>query len=151
MTPYDNFQMQLVDIRVQSGITQTELAKRANISLNTVNRIEVGEVKPSIGTVLRIADATKTSLDYLFGLTQAKDDVVPELSTKREVGNKIKNIRVKSGLKQYQFANILNIKRRQLISIEKGTSRLALNAAFKLNSHYGISLDDIYRKPKKIA
>jgi len=53
-------------LRLQKGLTQDQLARRANIPFTTLNKIEIGIAKqPRIGTVNKIAKALNTKIDKL--------------------------------------------------------------------------------------
>lgn len=54
-------------IRIDRGVSQNFLAEKAGISNNTLSRIELGKVQPSVDTLIKIADALNTSLDKLVG------------------------------------------------------------------------------------
>jgi transcriptional regulator with XRE-family HTH domain len=47
----------LKEIRLQKGLTQQELAFKANLSLTQIRNIENGRAVPSIESVLKIKDA----------------------------------------------------------------------------------------------
>ncbi|MFA5199357.1 MAG: helix-turn-helix transcriptional regulator [Candidatus Omnitrophota bacterium] len=52
--------------RIKAGLSQEKLARLANISLNTLTKIESGFAKrPTIQTVAKLAKALKVSLDDL--------------------------------------------------------------------------------------
>ncbi|MCK9572581.1 MAG: helix-turn-helix domain-containing protein [Candidatus Omnitrophica bacterium] len=53
-------------IRLRGGLSQEKLARRTDISLNTLTKIESGFTKyPSIQTIHKIAKALEVSLDKL--------------------------------------------------------------------------------------
>lgn len=52
--------------RIKLGISQEELAERADLNKNTIGLIERGEQSPSIDTVQAIADAFGLSLQEMF-------------------------------------------------------------------------------------
>lgn len=55
-------------IRKRKGFTQEKLARLANISNNTLVKIEMGMAKePTITTMTKIADALDVSIDVLVG------------------------------------------------------------------------------------
>lgn len=55
-------------IRKKKGLTQEKLARLADISHNTLVKIEMGMAKePTITTVRKIADALNVSIDELVG------------------------------------------------------------------------------------
>lgn len=52
--------------RKKKGISQEKLARRADISLNTLTKIESGFAKkPTIQTVIKLAKALEISIDEL--------------------------------------------------------------------------------------
>ena len=58
-------------LRERRKLTQTELAKKANVSQSTIAQIESGKKDPSIATVKKIAKALDIHLAILF----ASEDV----------------------------------------------------------------------------
>jgi transcriptional regulator with XRE-family HTH domain len=55
-------------IRKKKGLTQEKLSRLADISNNTLVKIEMGMAKePTITTVTKIADALGVSIDELVG------------------------------------------------------------------------------------
>jgi transcriptional regulator with XRE-family HTH domain len=55
-------------IRKKNGFTQEKLARLANISNNTLVKIEMGMAKePTITTIQKLADALDISIDELVG------------------------------------------------------------------------------------
>ena len=51
--------------RNELGLSQQELADKVNLSLNFIGKIEVAFSKPSLNTVIRIADALELSVSDL--------------------------------------------------------------------------------------
>ena len=47
----------LKDLRVERALTQEELAKKAGVGKNTVNRIERNETEPHMSTLRKLAGA----------------------------------------------------------------------------------------------
>ncbi|MFK8046118.1 MAG: helix-turn-helix domain-containing protein [Crocinitomicaceae bacterium] len=62
-----NFGEKITLIRKQKKLSQAELGKIANINGDIVGKYERNEMKPSIETAKRLADALEVSLDYLVG------------------------------------------------------------------------------------
>jgi transcriptional regulator with XRE-family HTH domain len=57
-------------LRKEMGLTQEELAKKANLSYTTLIKIESDQVKnPTIKTIRKIAEALEVSLDNLVNKT----------------------------------------------------------------------------------
>ncbi len=60
-------------IRKKKGLTQEKLARLADISNNTLVKIEMGMAKePTITTITKIADALEVSIDMLVGRMKRK-------------------------------------------------------------------------------
>lgn len=58
----------LKELRKKSGWSQQKLAEKAGLSYNTITKIEQGAAtKPTIQTMIKIADAFKISIDELVG------------------------------------------------------------------------------------
>lgn len=59
-------------IRKESKLTQTQLADRLELSIETVKSIELDRVKPSIETLIKICRLFDVSADYLLGLKEER-------------------------------------------------------------------------------
>lgn len=58
----------LKELRKKAGWSQQKLAEKANLSYNTITKIEQGAATmPTIQTMIKIADAFGISLDQLVG------------------------------------------------------------------------------------
>lgn len=55
-------------VRAERGLTQVELAERANLTQSLVSDYERGQRKPSVDTLVRIARALEVSADRLLGI-----------------------------------------------------------------------------------
>jgi transcriptional regulator with XRE-family HTH domain len=47
----------LKDLRIEQALTQRDLANKASIGVNTVNRIELNETEPHMSTIRKLARA----------------------------------------------------------------------------------------------
>ena len=65
----------LYEIRTSFGWSQVELAKKLNISKQTVSNWENENIQPSIEMLVRLAKVFNVTTDYLLGL-----DDVPRLN-----------------------------------------------------------------------
>ena len=63
------FQERLRECRKKMKKTQKEVAAGADIEYRNYRRYECGEVDPTIGPLVRLADYFNVSLDYLTGRT----------------------------------------------------------------------------------
>lgn len=62
---YRNLGSKIKKRRKEIGLTQQQLADKANISLNFMGKIEVAFSKPSLDTLIDLAEALETSVSDL--------------------------------------------------------------------------------------
>ena len=64
----ENLGQKIQKLRKEKGMSQDELARKADIPYTTLTKIEIGVIKkPSVFAVAKIAEALKISLDELIG------------------------------------------------------------------------------------
>lgn len=79
----DEIGMQLIELRSLRGMTQTQLAEKANTTQTVVSRLENGSTKPSLETVRKLANA----LDAVIEITLTPKE---ELKSENSVASLIK-------------------------------------------------------------
>jgi len=57
------------ELRIESGITQKELAKKLNVTNSTVCDWEKGRSEPDLQTLAQIAAVFDVRVDYLLGIS----------------------------------------------------------------------------------
>lgn len=75
-----NFGDKLRTLRTEAGMTQTDLAKRLNITKSVVSYYELKERTPSPDVLIKLADIFHVSTDYLLGINHKKMIDVSDLS-----------------------------------------------------------------------
>lgn len=60
-------------LRKEKEVTQRELAEAIGVQVVSVQRFEYGSVRPSLDTLVAIADYFGCSVDYLLGRTNKKE------------------------------------------------------------------------------
>lgn len=60
-------------LRKEKEVTQRELAEAIGVQVVSVQRFEYGSVRPSLDTLVAIADYFGCSVDYLLGRTDKKE------------------------------------------------------------------------------
>lgn len=75
-----NFGNKLRTLRKEAGMTQTDLAKRLNITKSVVSYYELQERTPSPDVLIKLADIFHVSTDYLLGINHKKMIDVSDLS-----------------------------------------------------------------------
>lgn len=63
------FNERLRELREDSNLTQTALAKELYIDQRSLSFYEIGKYEPNLETLIRIAKFFNVSTDYLLGLT----------------------------------------------------------------------------------
>lgn len=69
----NNFASNLKHLRIQSGMTQIDLAKKLNKDYSTIGKWELGQRSPMMIDVIRIAELFKVSLESLIGSSIIND------------------------------------------------------------------------------
>lgn len=75
-----NFGSKLKTLRIEAGMTQTELAKRLSITKSVVSYYELQERTPSPDVLVQLADIFHVTTDYLLGVDHKKMIDVSDLS-----------------------------------------------------------------------
>ena len=60
------------ELRLQTGVTQEELASRVGVSRQTIIALEKGNYTPSILLALKIASFFKVSVEKIFSISYEK-------------------------------------------------------------------------------
>lgn len=71
------FNKRLREVRMNSGLTQQNMADKLGISLNAYQKYEQAERSPSLECLVSIADIFDVSLDYLL----CRDDFIKSHAT----------------------------------------------------------------------
>ena len=58
--------MRLKQIRLQKGLSQSELADLSGIDTSNISRLETGCRSPNLQTIKKVASALKISLDEIY-------------------------------------------------------------------------------------
>lgn len=58
----------------KKGLSQTDLGRMIETSVDVIGRYERGDITPSIKVVSKISDALEVSIDYLIGKTKMELD-----------------------------------------------------------------------------
>ncbi len=89
----------LKKLRIQSGMSQSQLASKAGLSVPTIQKYENGkEHKPGLETVLAIAEALSCRLEEFLDIPNSETqsllaDLVSSLSPDEQIINKLQEIR----------------------------------------------------------
>lgn len=92
----------LKELRASRKMTQVDLAKKLNVSQQTIGSWEVGRAEPSSEALTKIAALFETSVDYLLGIEDNK--------TTRNIPQKVDTIaaHIDDNVTDQQMDEILN-------------------------------------------
>jgi transcriptional regulator with XRE-family HTH domain len=77
MADLDDLPKRLRDLRELRGLTQSDLASRAEMAAASVSHFETGQRQPSLESLVRLADALDVTTDALLGRAQLEGRVDP--------------------------------------------------------------------------
>lgn len=66
----------LIDLRKKNKLSQTAVAKRIGVTSSLISAYEKQERKPSIDTLISLADIYNVSTDYILGRTYRDDSPI---------------------------------------------------------------------------
>lgn len=72
-----NFSSVFKALRLKSGLTQDEMAKKIGVSRSAIGMYEAGEREPNFEILECIADLFNVDIDYLLGVKQTTE-VIPD-------------------------------------------------------------------------
>ncbi|NLI60785.1 MAG: helix-turn-helix transcriptional regulator [Clostridiales bacterium] len=67
------FPERLAELRMESNMTQKELADRIGLSRGTIGMYEIGRRDPDTDTIIKLTKIFGVSADYLMGLSDIKN------------------------------------------------------------------------------
>ena len=82
----NNFGERLKELRIEKGLTQSELAVKINSTQKQISKWEIGFLEPNIDAIKRLALFFDVTSDYLLGLendagVKVKEEIVFEKLT----------------------------------------------------------------------
>ena len=98
------FSVRLKQLRQKNKWTQQELAKKIQVTKETLYRYEKNQLPPSYDSVVRLAELFDVSIDYLMGWTD--QPVSEEMKKQKLIYRQIQN------LDESQKESIINILKR---------------------------------------
>ncbi len=65
-----NLGNRLKNLRIQTGMTQADVAKKINSSASSIGAYEIGTRRPSYEILIKLARLYQVTADYLLGMDQ---------------------------------------------------------------------------------
>ncbi len=100
----DNFNDNLKEARLRSGLSQKEVAKNIGVAKSTYSLYESGNREPNVNTIKKIADCLNVSADTLLGLNEEPTTLAAHFDGEEYTEDELDEIR--------QFAEFVKNKRK---------------------------------------
>ena len=131
------FSYNLKALRKRVGLTQVELARKLHVANGTIAMWETGKREPNFETIQKIAEIFDVSIDDLIG--------------NHCMDNRLRQLRIKSGLSQKELADRLYVNQTAVSQLERGITTPNQNTLIKLCDMYGVTIDYILGYSPDIA
>lgn len=134
------------ELRLQAGLSQRELARRAGVHGAQITRWEAGSQGMLASSAAAVARALGVQVEDL-GVTvgEARD------RTPRPTTNRICELRVKAGLSQRDLAGRAGVTRSQIAHWEAGRYGMVLDNADAVARALGVSVADLGVEVGRVA
>ena len=100
----DNFNDNLKEARLRSGLSQKEVAENIGVAKSTYSLYESGNREPNVNTIKKIADCLNVSADTLLGLNDEPTTLAAHFDGEEYTEDELNEIR--------QFAEFVKSKRK---------------------------------------
>ena len=137
-------------LRQGNGLTQDEMGKILGVKRVAVSQWENTKEIIPLDKLNIYSNYFEVSLDYLTGLNDNKRSVRRSDLNKNIIGKNLRLLRKDLNLTQKDLANILNTSHSTISAYEAGKTMLLTAFALQICVKYGVSLDWICGKSKKI-
>lgn len=135
----------LKEVRKKHKLSQLEVATILNVKRGTYASWECeNDIIPS-KQLYKLATYYKISTDYILGLTNDKTSVNSYKLDLNNIGNNLKDLRIKYNLTQKQIAESIGINQSTWWAYEKGKHLITTNSLIALNKLYECHIDDILK------
>ena len=132
----------LKKIREAYELTQREIAKILKISKSSYNYFETGEHIIPLKHLNNFCNTFHVTMDFVCNLTNVntKDNKKYKLKTK-EIGSRLKQLRIKNKLTQKELAKILNTTQSNISSYENGKTLILTAFLYNYAKYFNVSID----------
>jgi len=128
-------------LRKERKLTQRELADKLGISHGSVALYETGDRKPDPEMINKIADFFDVTVDYLFGRTEHKREIVVDNIA---LPHRLKQLREQRKWTQSQLGEKLGVSSATINRYEKGIRHPDPEILMKLVDLFDVSMDWLY-------
>ena len=133
----------IVELRNKLGLSRASFARALDISPSQMARIEAGKVVLSDEFLQKICSTYHVNPAYFTGEVDIDDAVSvlrPE-EKKKQVGKRLKKMRIEKGLTLKELSYLLGLSDSQLYLIENGTNKLSEKRAVVLGEALEVGVE----------
>ena len=132
----------IVELKNKLGLSRASFAKALDISPSQMERIEAGKVVLSDEFLLKVCGTFHVNPGYFTGEIDIDEavSVVSPKEKKKQVGNRLKQMRIEKGLTLKELSDLVGLSDSQLCLIENGESNLKKKRAADIATvlHVGV-------------
>lgn len=123
-------------------MTQEELGYVFGVSRKTISGWETASNPIPFNKLIKFCNLYDFSLDFLMGLTRKNIEYNKQIKTsKKQIGKRLKTLRIKLKLSQEKFANKCGISQTTYSHYETGFNLITTTTAYSICKTYNISMD----------
>lgn len=129
--------------REELEMTQNELGYIFGVSGSTVAGWENNHDTMPLNKIIKFSNLYKYSVDYITGLSRKNNYIKIGKLDKKQIGNKLKQIRMKLGLTQQEIADECTISQTTYSNYENGLYLISSLALYTICYKHNLSMDKI--------
>ena len=137
------FNERLKELRKASGLTQSDLAEKLNVHLQTVSKWERGMFQPDLSQLGDIAAALSVSLEKLLGEPEGDKSYTGVFNVEK-FGKCIAKLRSASGLSQQQLGELLEVSPDIVSRWERGVTCPDIDKFVAISQQFNVSVSQLY-------
>lgn len=133
----------IVELKDKLGLSRASFARALDISPSQMARIEAGKVVLSDEFLQKICSTSHVNPAYFEGTVEV-DEAVKVVSLEEEmkqVGNRLKQMRMEKGLTLKELSDLVGLSDSQLCLIENGTNKLSEKRAVILGEALEVGVE----------
>lgn len=129
------------DLRLESGMTQLQLAQHCECSGQIISNIERGYTKPDVETINKIAKYLKVPSDYLLGITNSKWMAEIPYSTDTHMSERLSALMEKDAVSIEDFSDKAGIALDDVSKILSGELKPNTDALARIAKLFGTTVN----------
>ena len=137
------FNERLKELRKASGLTQSDLAEKLNVHLQTVSKWERGMFQPDLSQLGDIAAALSVSLEKLLQQPEGDKSYTGVFNVEK-FGKCIAELRSASGLSQQQLGELLEVSPDIVSRWERGVTCPDIDKFVVISRQFNVSVSQLY-------